>query len=437
MLPKFNQGNKKIFLKEIGVKKRWLISLSIAVLAMVWLMPTITLAEKIELKGGTAAYLFRGLPLTELAKQYEQVHPEVKVNLIPFPEEWSMTVKKLQMEALRETSSYDFITASAAFLDVATCAQLGILEPLDTLIPQEAKDDMLPSIYEEMQIEGEIWAFPMVVDVVGLIYRPSMLNSAGYSEPPKTWNKTLELCEKLDQLSTDPKIYPIGFDWYWRPWSGYIPILQTYTEKPFESGRTNTWSPAARQTLQLMKQLYPFMPAAAADNLGASKAFQMGTVAMEVFWQTQMLRAIQAGQPAEDIEMTSLPMGIRKATVFWSTGYMVLKHGKHKQEVVNFLAEALRSRFFYAGAIADWKLMPFKSAYKQMKHELLDFYPPLISSLETGEAKPMPNSGYMMAAELDIMREELTKLMRGKQDIWQTMDNMTDRITEAIQKMGQ
>lgn len=409
-------------------------TLGIVILMCLMLLPASAWAEKVELKGGTAAYLFRGLPLTEIAEQYEKAHPEVKVSLIPFPEEWSMTVKKLQMEALRGRSSYDFITASAAFLDVATCVQLGILEPLDVLIPQAVKDDMLPSVYQEMQIEGEIWAFPMVVDVVGLIYRPSMLKEVGYLEPPGTWNETLEICGKLSQLSTG--IYPIGFDWYWRPWGGYIPILQTYTEKPFESGKTDTWSSAAQQTLQLMKQLYSFMPAVAADNLGASKAFQMGTVAMEIFWQTQMLRAIQAGQPAKDIEMTSLPMGIRKATVFWSTGYMVLKHGKHKQEVVNFLAEALRSRFFYAGAIADWKLMPFKSAYKQMKHELLDFYPSLVSSLETGEAKPIPNSGYMMAAELDIMREELTRLMKDKQSVQETMDNMTKRIEEAIQEMG-
>ncbi len=417
------------------MKKRWLVGLGIMLLMIVWLMPVAVSAEKIEITGGTAAYLFRGLPLTKIAEQFGEAHPEVKVNLIPFPEEWSATVKKLQMEALRGRSSYDFITASAAFLDVATCVQLGILEPLDRLIPQAIKDDMLPSVYQEMQIEGEMWAFPMVVDVVGLIYRPSMLSNAGYSEPPKTWQETLEVSHKLEQAYQREKIYPIGFDWYWRPWSGYIPILQTYTEEPFESGRTVTWGPAARQTLQLMKQLYSFMPAAAADNLGASKAFQMGTVAMEVYWQTQMLRAIQAGQPAEDIEMTSLPQGTRKATVFWSTGYMVLKHGDHKQEVINFLVEALRSRTFYAGAIADWKLMPFKSAYKQMKHELLDFYPPLIASLETGEAKPIPNSGYMMAAELDIMREELTRLMKDKQDVQETMDNMTKRIEEAIQKM--
>ncbi len=418
-------------------RKKVLIFVSVL---MTMLLICLTLAsaktdtKKVELTGGTAAYLFRGLPLTKIAEQYSEAHPEVKVNLIPFPEEWSATVKKLQMEALRERSSYDFITASAAFLDVATCVQLGILEPLDELIPQAVKDDILPSIYQEMQIEGEMWAFPMVVDVVGLIYRPSMLSNAGYSEPPKTWTETLEVCEKLSQLSDE--IYPIGFDWYWRPWSGYIPILQTYTKKPFESGRTVTEGPAAQQTLELMKQLYAFMPAAAADNLGASKAFQMGTVAMEIFWQTQMLRAIQAGQPAEDIEMTSLPMGTRKATVFWSTGYMVLKHGEHKQEVANFLVEALRSRAFYAGAIADWKLMPFKSAYTQMRHELLDFYPSLIASLETGEAKPMPNSGYMMAAELDIMREELTKLMKDKQSVPETMESMTNRIGEAIQEMG-
>ena len=391
-------------------------------------------AEKIVLRGGTAAYLFRGLPLVELAKRYESAHPQVKVDLIPFPEAWSATVKKLQLEALRKSASYDFITAAAGFLDVATCAKLGIIEPLDKLIPQEVKDDMLPSIYKETQVEGKMYFFPTHTDVVGFIYRPSMLKKAGYLSPPSTWDETLEYCQKIKEVYTG-KVYPIGFDWYWRPWGGYIPILETYTDRPFAKGRTDTWSPAAQKALELMKKFYSYMPAAAAENLGASKVFQMGNLAMEIYWQTQMLRAIQAGQPADDIEMTSLPKGIRKATVFWSTGYMILKYGKHKQEVANFLTEAFRSRFFYKGAIADWKLFPFKSAYKQMKHELLDFYPRLASSLETGEAQPIPNSGYMMAAELDIMREEFTRLMKGEQSIQETMDHLTKRIDEAIKKM--
>lgn len=417
--------------KVIGV----MLSFAVAVFICLMLLPAGATAEKIELRGGTAAYVFQGLPLTKIVEQYESAHPEVKVNLIPFPEDWATTVGKLQMEAVRETSSYDFMWASAAFLDVVTCVQLGILEPLDALIPQEVKDDMLPPVYEEMQIEGKMYAFPLLVGVVGLIYRPSMLKNAGYLNPPQTWDETLEYCEKLHQVYAGKGVYPIGLDWYWRPWAGYLPILQTYTEEPFVKGRSDTWSPAARKTLELMKKFYSYMPAAAAENLGASKAFQMGAVAMEIFWQTQMLRALQAGQPAEDVEMTSLPKGTKGGTVFWSGGYMIPKYGKYKEEVANFFTEAFMSRLFYAGAISDWMLMAFKSAYKEMKHELLDFYPQLVSSLETGEAKALPNSGYMMAAELDVMREEFTKLMKDKQSVQETMDNMTKRIDEAIQKM--
>lgn len=397
-------------------------------------------SEKIELKGGTAAYLFKGLPLDAIAEAYSKDHPNINVELIPFPEDWAAVTKKLQMEAANQTATYDFITAAAAFLDVATVGKLGVVDPIDQYLSQEVKDDILPSIWNEMQMDGKMYAFPMVTDVVGFIYRPSMLEDAGYTEPPATWDELLEYCKKMDQALNasgkySNKVYPLGFDWYWRPWGGYIPILQSYTDEPFVDGRTDTWSPAARKTLELMKAYYPYMPESAAGNLEASKAFQAGAVAMEVYWQTQMLRAIQAGQPEDDIKMVATPKGSRGGTVFWSTGYMLTKYGKHKQAAVDFFSEVFRSREFYEGAIGDWKLIPFHSAYDMFEGELPSFYSDITARLKSGEAVPMPNSGYMMGAELDVMREEITKLMNGEQSVQKTMDNMTNRIEEKIKQM--
>jgi hypothetical protein len=102
---------------------------------------------------------------------------------------------------------------------------------------------------------------------------------------------------------------------------------------------------------------------------------------------------------------------------------------------VDFLSDALRGETFYKGAVANWKLLPFSSAYTMVKDDLLPFFPDLISRLESGEAVAMPNSGYMMAAELDVLREELTKLMNDEQTVQQTMDNMTKRISEKIAEM--
>jgi len=392
-------------------------------------------AEKLELKGGTAAYLFKGLPLNDIAAAYNAAHPNVDVELIPFPEDWAAVTSKLQLEAARQTATYDFITAAAAFLDVATAGKLGIIEPIDAYLAKEVKDDMLPSIQGEMSMEGKMYAFPMVTDIVGFIYRPSYLQKGGYAEPPATWDDLLTYCKKLDQVFAGQEIWPLGFDWYWRPWGGYIPILQSYTDEPFPDGMTDTSSAAARKTLELMKAYYPYMPPSAAGNLEASKAFQAGAVAMEVYWQPQMLRAIQAGQPEDDLRMVSTPKGTRGGTVFWSTGYMLTKYGKDKQACVDFFSEALRSRDFYKGAIANWKLLPFSSAYTMVKDDLLPFFPALISRLESGEAIAIPNTGYMMAAELDVLREELTKLMNDEQTVQQTMDNMTKRIGEKIAAM--
>ncbi len=147
------------------------------------------------------------------------------------------------------------------------------------------------------------------------------------------------------------------------------------------------------------------------------------------------IRAIQAGQPEDDIVMTSTPKGTRGGTVFWTTGYMLTKHGRDKQAAVDFFSEMFRSEEFYRGAIGNWKIMPFNSAYTMMEDELLDWYPSLVERLQTGEAVALPNSGYMMAAELDVMREEITRLMKDEQTVQETMDNMTSRIEAKIAEM--
>jgi ABC-type glycerol-3-phosphate transport system substrate-binding protein len=422
--------------KEEKMKKRILVLLVLlAAAGLLFATGQQEKAEVLELKGGTAAYLFQGMPLNDIAASYNAAHPEVNVELIPFPEDWAAVTSKLQLEAARQTATYDFITAAAAFLDVATAGKLGIIEPIDEYLSQEVRNDMLPSIRQEMLMDDQMYAFPMVTDVVGFIYRISYLEKGGYSNPPATWDELLTYCEKLDRVFAGQEIWPLGFDWYWRPWGGYIPILQSYTDEPFPGGRTDTWSSAAEKTLELMKAYYPYMPPSAAGNLEASQAFQAGAVAMEIYWQPQMLRAIQAGQPEDDLKMVSTPKGTRGGTVFWSTGYMLTKYGKDKQACVDFFSEALRSREFYAGAINNWKLLPFSSAYTTMEDQLLPFFPDLISRLESGEAVAIPNTGYMMAAELDVMREELTKLMDDEQTVQQTMDNMTDRITKKIEEM--
>src|SRR5207248_10231390 len=150
------------------------------------------------------------------------------------------------------------------------------------------------------------------------------------AEPPKSWDQVLDYCQKLKAKLPDKAAY--GADW---PQSHrlYLPILSTLTSNMYTpEGLWNTEDPAVPEALELMRKLMPYMPASSQEDLGSSKAFQAGGVVMATYWPTQVLRAIQAGQPADDIAMVANPNGKQAGTLFWHADVVIPKFSTNKEE---------------------------------------------------------------------------------------------------------
>ncbi|MGQ9584545.1 MAG: extracellular solute-binding protein [Anaerolineae bacterium] len=383
----------------------------------------------------------QGIDFDRLIKKYMQEYPEVQIELIPIPGEeaaWQPMVQKMQLAAQNKQAPWDIVIGPTPFLEPGAMAPLGLLTPLDDLLPKEVFDDIYKAVNQEIRWtgDGKAYTFPWWSDVFGLIYRPSMLKEAvGTEKPPTTWDEVLTYAEKIKAKYGD-QVAAFGADWNFGH-RMFLPMLNTFAQKTFtDEGVLNLDDPGAKKTLEYMAKLYPYMPATSAEPLGSSKAFQSGAVAMEIYWQTQMLRAIQAGQPADDIVMTAFPKGDRVGTIFWTAGALIPTYSANKEAALHFMIKGMYDyEAVYDTVVNDWKITPFRSAIKALEDKgvLPAWAPDLLPALDVTE--PIPCNPYFLNVENPLIKEELEKMFLQGQSLDDTLANLKTRITEGVKEM--
>ncbi|RPI35084.1 MAG: extracellular solute-binding protein [Chloroflexota bacterium] len=396
--------------------------------------------ENQPLRVALYAQYIQWFPLEQALKDYQAAHPDFQYEFLTLPAEeqaYAALTQKLQLEAQQQKAPYDVIFGPTPFIEPSFLGKLGLLEPLDSYFPQETWNDVYPSVLEEIKYtgDGKIYTYPFWTDIFGTIYRPSMLKEAtGSDTPPATWDEILEVCKQVDEKMGD-NVSCFGGDWKFSH-RLFMPILGTYTDKMYDDqGVIILEGEPTLKTLNLIKDLYQYMPANAAEALGSSKTFQANGVALEVYWQTQMLRAIQANVPADDVRMTSFPKGTIDNTIFWTAGAVIPKYAANKEGAITFIKEILHTQPLIDVSMLDnYKIVPFKTVVEkyQSENKLPVWAPDLIPLLEV--AQPIPSNEYYLSFEQTIIGEELEKMLLSGQSPEDTQANMVKRLKEELAK---
>lgn len=144
----------------------------------------------------------------------------------------------------------------------------GYVMPTEDLISKEAYDDLYDNVKEMITIDGKLYGYPQMLEpAVVMYYRKDLLESVGYSEPPKTWAEFFEIAKAL----TNDDMFGATFSYDWSMWGweytagGHWPI-------------TDDWSAANCQDegyvalLNHIKELYEaeVVPAQALEHYNAS-----------------------------------------------------------------------------------------------------------------------------------------------------------------------
>ncbi len=143
---------------------------------------------------GSKAKLF-----DEQVAQYNASQSEVKVNVI---HQGGYSILRQKVAAAANAKNMPTLLI-CDYLDVAWYAQLGLLQSLDTLMPQEMLEDYYPSMLADLTYDSKLYAVPYNRSTQGFFVNNDLIKRAGITAPAKNWDEFKASCEQIKTLGND------------------------------------------------------------------------------------------------------------------------------------------------------------------------------------------------------------------------------------------
>jgi hypothetical protein len=126
-------------------------------------------------------------PLTPTFYQWiEDLHPSIPavnanfsdINYQIAPVE-GFGIERFVAEAKNGESTWDVYVGQTPFVEMSAMIEADVIEPWDNYIPKEVIDDIIPSIREECTIDGKLYGWPFLLDVIGMGWHSGITTEAG------------------------------------------------------------------------------------------------------------------------------------------------------------------------------------------------------------------------------------------------------------------
>ena len=139
---------------------------------------------------------------SRLVQAFEESHPEVRVNIVSYPDAYYD--QKMQARLLGGRQTDVFLCRTIGSLH--QLYEYGIAQPLDSLMEQYGHDLQGEQLLEQMRFDGEQYGGPYRTDHYVLLYNCDLFDKAGipYPKQQMTWEQVYALAQQLQQgLSAD------------------------------------------------------------------------------------------------------------------------------------------------------------------------------------------------------------------------------------------
>jgi multiple sugar transport system substrate-binding protein len=152
--------------------------------------------------------------IDQIARDFEAKNPDIKVNMEYLG--YDFIHDKITTGMAAKPPAYD-----AAMIDVIwpdEFIKAGYLLDVTDRVTPEMKSGIFPASWNGVTRNGKVYGMPWLMDVKYFMYNKDMLQKAGISEPPKTWE------ELVDQAKTikDKGIVEFPIIWSWNQKEGVV-----------------------------------------------------------------------------------------------------------------------------------------------------------------------------------------------------------------------
>lgn len=318
---------------------------------------------------------------------------------------------------------------------------------IPVLNPKSLKDKFVPTVFGDVTVDGKIYALPLSVDTLVMIYNRNILAQAKITKAPSTWQEVLNSARLITLQDKDGKLtrtavalgtannIPRFFDIL------SLLMMQSGTLMTDQSGKTaafhlmpdlTTTTPPAAGALEFYanfanpnKESYTWN----ASQPNAVEAFTSGQLAM-MFGYAYHLPQLKAKAPGLDIGIVPVPQ-LDPINEINFANYWVeapLKKTKYPNEVWDFIQFAATNETA-AGTYAD------KTGRPPALRSLIDKYK---EDPEKGvfalSALTAQNwyHGKNPAASEDIFKEMINQILDGTNPIQEALSSAAQRINQTF-----
>ena len=186
----------------VALKKSLIIMLALTVVIS---LSTVALADEVTLKWWSSATVTQQEVLKEAIKKFEETHPGVKVELTVINGWTDLWRKMVTAVAAGEPPN----VARVKDFMVQDLAQRGALLDVSSYYEKDKAgveaDDYFEKLLQPFWIDGGLYAFPWHVYYYVMYYNKDLLEKAGYTDPPETWEELIEMSKKI--ANPDKNVY--------------------------------------------------------------------------------------------------------------------------------------------------------------------------------------------------------------------------------------
>ncbi len=367
-------------------------------------------------------------------------------------------VARFIAEGKNKESTWDVYVGMTPFVEMASLIKADVIEPWDNYIPKDVIDDMIPSIREECTVNGKLYSWPFLLDIIVQGYNSAITTKAGIADkPPADWDEYLANSQAV--LDKNAARYGCTFDAH--GWRSLGPITHSISTDVYYKlgddpmGLFDFTSDPALQALDIMKKmldlssanaLQPGSTDAGVNNTPDEVAFGSQAVAYYIKYQNAPLRFAAKWPDPKTLRLGALPKskGGKGSTIFWTTGACLFKYGKNKDKAAEYLKALTYNDRIWKDSIAGssaghpGQLPPFKSIYAKWDKDQPDWLKaePWVQLVraQLDVAKAIPNHAFGLQ-QFVIAQPIWEKYLKGEEkDAKAVMQAAKDAVAAEIKK---
>ena len=339
-------------------------------------------------------------------------------------------IDRFVAEARDKTSTWDVYVGMTPFVEMTALIQADVIEPWDNYIPKEVVNDLIPSIRDECTVNGKLYSWPFLLDIITMGWNKGQSDTAGVSAMPTTWDELLADGKQV----VDKKAAPYGIVFDAHGWRSLAPIAHSISTKVYTPDLFFDFnSEPALQALEIMKNMKALSAPnilntgttdAGVNNTPDEDAFAAQQATYFVKYQNAPLRFAATWPDPSKLQLGPLPKasGGEGATVFWTTGACLFKYGQNKDKAADYMKSLTFNEGIWKDSIAGsptshpGQIPPYQSFYDKWSKSKpgwwQDWVPLVLDQLKV--AKAIPNQKFGLT-QFQIGQPMWEKYLKGEE----------------------